>query len=204
MDFNISARPRDGLTFQGGVNIGQSVNDNCAVRTRLPEAVVVTSSATPPGAATVSPTNPYCHVASGFLTQVRGVGSYMVPKLEIQVGGAFQSNPGQSLAANYTVSSAVAAQSLGRPLAGSVPNITVNLIPPGTSYQRRLNQLDLRVAKILRFGRIRTQVAVDLYNALNANPVLTYNRSYVPGGAWLTPQTVLAARLAKVTAQLDF
>ena len=43
----------------------------------------------------------------------------MVPKLEIQVGGAFQSNPGQSLRRKLDgIERAVAAQSLGRPLAG--------------------------------------------------------------------------------------
>ena len=39
VDFNIAARAAAGrVNVQGGVNIGQSVNDNCAVRTRLPGA----------------------------------------------------------------------------------------------------------------------------------------------------------------------
>jgi hypothetical protein len=36
-----------------------------------------------------------------------------------------------------------------------VTNVTVNLIEPGTLYGDRLNQLDLRVARILRFGSSR-------------------------------------------------
>jgi hypothetical protein len=204
VDVTMSARPSNGLTFQGGIDVGQTVSDDCAVRAQLPELAVVTSSATPPGAVAVTPSNPYCHVASGFLTQVRGVGSYVVPKIDVQVSGTFQSNPGQSLAANYSVSSAVAAQTLGRPLAGSVPNVTVNLVQPGSLYGDRINQVDFRVAKILKFGRTRTQVAFDLYNAFNVNPVLTYNQTFISGGSWLTPQTVLTARLAKVSAQIDF
>ena len=49
-------------------------------------------------------------------------------------------------------------------------------------YGDRLNQLDFRVAKILRFGGTRTMVGVDLYNALNSSAILTYNNAFVPGG----------------------
>jgi hypothetical protein len=60
----------------------------------------------------------------------------------------------------------------------------------------------LRVAKILKFGRMRTQVGVDLYNALNSSAVQTYNQTFGP--AYLTPTLVLPARFAKVSAQIDF
>ena len=48
-------------------------------------------------------------------------------------------------------------------------NVTVNLIEPGSRYGDRINQLDFRVAKLLRFGGKRTMLALDLYNALNSN-----------------------------------
>ena len=54
-------------------------------------------------------------------------------------------------------------QPLGRNLSSG--NITVNLIAPGTLYGDRRNNIDFRVAKILRFGRTRTQVGLDLYNS---------------------------------------
>ena len=34
---NVSARPRNGLTVQGGVNTGTTVTDNCEIRALLPE-----------------------------------------------------------------------------------------------------------------------------------------------------------------------
>jgi hypothetical protein len=34
--------------------------------------------------------------------------------------------------------------------------------------------------------------------------VLTYNQTFVPGGNWLVPTSVLTARTAKVTVQYDF
>ena len=53
----------------------------------------------------------------------------------------------------------------------------MNLVEPGALYGDRVNQLDFRVAKILRFGRYRTQVGLDLYNALNSSAVQTYNQT---------------------------
>ena len=143
-------------------------------------------------------------MAYGVLTQLRGLGSYTIPKIDVQVSGVFQSKPGALLAANYAVPSAVVAQSLGRLPSGNVTNVTVNLIEPGTMYGDRLNQLDFRVAKILRFGGTRTMVGVDLYNALNSSAVLTYNNAFVPGGTWLQPNSILTARLARISAEFTF
>ena len=49
----------------------------------------------------------------------------------------------------------------------------MDLVAPGTLYGDRLNQVDFRVSKIFRFGaKGRVQGNLDLYNMLNANPVL--------------------------------
>ena len=65
-------------------------------------------------------------------------------------------------------------------------------------------ELDLRIAKVLRFGRTKTLLGVDLYNALNSSAVLSYNQSLIAGGSWLIPTSVLSARFAKISAQFDF
>ena len=72
---------------------------------------------------------------------------------------------------------------------------------PGTLYGDRLNQLDLRFAKILKFAKTRTSVNFDLYNALNASPVTSQNNNYA---AWLVPLSILDARLFKFSVQFDF
>jgi hypothetical protein len=103
------------------------------------------------------------------------------------------------------VPNASVAPLLGRNLAGNAANITLNLMPPQRYYSDRVNQLDVRIAKILRLGGSRRlQVTFDLYNALNSNVVETYNPIYNPVGAWRTPLSILSARLSKVTAQFDF
>jgi hypothetical protein len=115
-----------------------------------------------------------------------------------------QSKPGAMLAANYAVPNSAVVPSLGRDLSLNAPNETVNLVDPGTMYGNRINQLDVRVAKILRYGRTKTMMALDLYNAMNSSAVLTYNSTFVPGGTWLQPLTILTPRFVKVTAEIDF
>ena len=60
------------------------------------------------------------------------------------------------------------------------------------------------MAKVLRFRRTRTNLGLDLFNILNASPVATYNQSFVQAGAsWLQPSSIIGARIAKLSVQLD-
>jgi len=202
IDITFNFRTQGGFSFQGGTSTGRNVADACDVRAHLPEL----SGGLGAGLAgsTVSPTSPYCHVNYGVLTQLRGASSYTVPKIDVLVSGLFQSKPGPLVAANYAMPSSVIAQSLGRAPAGNPANVTINLIEPGTLYGNRINQLDFRVAKLLKFASTRSMVGVDLYNAFNANPILSYNNTFVPGGSWLQPISVLTGRMARISVQFDF
>ena len=196
------------LTLVGGTSTGQTVADNCDVRARLPELATTTTGTSAFGAglanSAVTTVSPYCHVAYGVLTQLRGLSSYTVPKVDVQLAATFQSKPGAMLAANYAAPNAIVAPSLGRDLSGNAANVTVNLVAPGTQYGDRVNQLDCRVAKTLKYGRSRTLLALDIYNALNSSAVLTYNNTYVPAGPWLQPLTILTPRFFKFTAEIEF
>ena len=125
--------------------------DNCEVRAHLPELATTTAGASPLGAglasSTVSPVSPYCHVAFGIQTQFRGLASYELPGIGVQLSATLQSKPGAMLAANYAVPNAAVAPSLGRNLSGNAPNVTVNLVAPGTMYGDRINELDVRVGQ---------------------------------------------------------
>jgi outer membrane receptor protein involved in Fe transport len=73
----------------------------------------------------------------------------------------------------------------------------------------RVNEVDLRIAKILRFNRTRTNVGIDVYNLFNSDAILTYNQTYSPSvaagpGGWLQPTSVLTPRFIKFSAQFDF
>jgi hypothetical protein len=68
----------------------------------------------------------------------------------------------------------------------------------------RRNNIDLRIAKIFRYGRTRTQVGLEVYNLTNTDVVTNFNQTYVPNGAWLTPTEIQPARYMKISAQFDF
>jgi hypothetical protein len=143
----------------------------------------------------------FCHVDGKLLTQVKLVSAYTIPRWDVQVSAAIQSNPGPELMANYVATTAEIRPSLGRDLSGGTRNVTINLIEPRSMYGERLNQVDMRFAKILRIGRNRLNAGVDLYNALNGNPVITESSAYA---TWRQPQSILPARFAKFVLQLDF
>jgi hypothetical protein len=215
VDVTLAMRTSKGVTFQGGTSTGQTVQDLCAVSDQLPDSLLASQSlsvgvsvpgfsALGAGQSGMAP-GQYCHLASGFLTQFRGLGSYQVPKVDVEVSASFQSKPGAQLAANYNIPAQAIAQTLGRLPSGGVANVTVNLITPGTLYGDRVNQLDLRLAKILKVRTTRTKISLDMYNALNANPVLSYNQTYSPATTtWLAPTSVLSARVVKIGASIDF
>jgi hypothetical protein len=186
-DVNINMRPAEGVLLQGGTSTGRTVTDNCEILATLPE---------------LGPTGlPYCRLVPLFLTQVKFLGSYLIPRVGVQVSGAYQSLPGPQVAANLNVPNAAVVPSLGRSLSGNAANVTVNLVEPGAMFGDRLNQLDLRFSKILRAASTSTRLNVDLYNALNSNAVLAVNNNY---GAWLQPTTILLARFVKLGIQFDF
>ena len=207
LDVTINVRA-GGFTFAGGISTGQTAADNCGVRARLPEVATTTTGTSAFGAglanSAVTPLSPYCDVAYGVLTQFRGLSTYLIPRAEIQLSAVIQSKPGAMLAANYVVPNADVVPSLGRNLSGNAPNVTVNLVAPGTMYGDRINQLDFRGAKILKLGASRTMIALDVYNTLNSSAVLTYNPAFVPGGTWLQPQAFMAPRAFRITAEIYF
>ena len=145
--------------------------------------------------------NPFCHVDTKFLTQVKLLGTYTVPVIDVIVSGTFQSLPGPQVTASYVASNALIQPSLGRPLSGNAANATINVVEPGTMYGQRLNQLDVRFGKLLRFDRFRASINFDLYNALNGSAITSQNNNFA---AWQVPLSILDARLFKISAQVDF
>ena len=90
---NFSARLL-GATFQGGINTGKTVQDDCAVRTQIPELNNVAAGVSP----AVGVGNPNPNSDPGFITKMTGLGSYTVPKVEVLICGTFRSDQGAPLA----------------------------------------------------------------------------------------------------------
>jgi hypothetical protein len=206
MDASVNVRIGRQATFQGGFSTGRTSFDNCEVFAAVPEAAVGSPGNNPSLAQSVSigaaGVGPFCHVVTNWQSQVKALGSYTVPRLDILVSGTIQSLPGPLVLANYTATNAQVQGSLGRPLSGNAQNITVNIIEPGSVYGDRLNQIDLRVGKIFRFGSRRVSGNIEFYNILNSDAVLRENVSFGP--AWRRPSSVVPPRMWKVSTQVDF
>jgi len=204
MLFNVSARLGQGLQFQGGFGLGKTVQDNCEVRARVPE--LTTGAGTSPA---VNPGNPYCHSDPGLITRATALGSYTIPKIDVSIAGTLRSDQGGVLAANWNAPVALVSQALGRPAAVVGTTVPISLVAPGEVWGDRVNAFDLRFGKILRFGRTRYNVGLDIINAINSDATLTYNQSFnptatVPAQRWLAPTSILTPRFVKVSAQIDF
>ena len=209
VDVNVTARIRNGFTVQGGTSTGRGVRDNCQVTAKVPELLLTLGTWQPIDS---------CHVDEPWLTQIRGLTSYVVPKIDVQLSAGVQFKPGTfgidgnasatnggSAAANYNVPSAVAQQTLGRPLSGGSANTAVNLLLPGQLYGDYIRQVDVRIGKILRFGRTKTSVGIDVYNVTNSNAGLTFNQQFgVDGSTFMRPLSVLYPRFVRFNATVDF
>jgi hypothetical protein len=193
VDFNANARLGAGITLRGGVSTGRTYNNNCEVAAQVPESLGNVPQA-------------FCNTTTPFLTQVKAIASYTIPRVDLQVSGTFQSTPGPARQAVFTIDStnfASATQStLPNAPTGSGNLKTVNLLNEGQPiYGERLNQIDLRFGKLLKYGRTRTNVSVDVYNLLNKDTVSTENQAYE---SLYRPQTLIQARFVKFSAQFDF
>ena len=196
VDLTVNARFLSGFLLRGGVSTGRVTQNDCAIVLAHPEVTVVTTVGTVQSTA-------MCDIATPFLTQAKLLTTYAVPRIGVDVAATFQSLPGPLFAANFVASNALVQPSLGRPLSGGAANTTVNLVTPGTMYGERLNQLDLRFTKALKFGRERLRLNLDAYNALNGNAVRTVNNTYSTA-SWLVPTGILDPRLYKISVQFDF
>jgi hypothetical protein len=211
IDVTTTSRLAGGVTATGGVTVGRTSFNDCEMVSQLPEMF----------STTLSPLQ-FCDFQSGWGPQFKLLASYMVPWQSIRISGNFQSLPGPVRQASVLYTQADITSSLGRPatVAGNKSVLMMQpafplAIPPGvgtpfllgTTYGDRLNQLDLRFSKILRFGGNDTlDLNFDIYNALNSDAVLTETAAYsgTNGGAWLSPTNVLQGRIIKFGFRWDF
>jgi len=184
-DLTISAR-KDKLLLAGGTGTGRTATTNCEIFD--------------------SPDVRFCDLRPPFLTQVKMLGSYELP-YRVQISGTFQSIPGPALAANWSINNTIANAGptpLGRNL--SANSATVSLIETNTIFGDRLNQFDLRFARMFAMKNRRFQGMVDIYNVFNRSPVLAYNTTFSTAATseWLRPTDVLQGRLVKIGGQITF
>jgi len=225
VDLTINARLRS-VTLQGCTSSGNVVEDSCGVVAAHPEYY-----AFGPWGGTDGFLDTFlggigqwpqssCHRESGWQTNVKGLATYNVPKADVLISGTFRSLPyagsefpsiqsqslsGQVLA--FNIPGVLNTTSLNRPFGSGQVVEFLNIVKPGVSYGDRLNAVDLRFGKILKYGTTKTQVTLDVYNLFNSNTTEVYQRNYTapgPTSTYLNPLSIMSARFFKITAQFDF
>jgi hypothetical protein len=109
---------------------------------------------------------------------------------------------GPNYTASYAATNADVSPSLGRNLSGGVTSVTVQLVDPQTLFEDRITRLDLRLSKVLNVSRLRIQVNVDAYNALNSSAVRAVNTTF--GSSWTRPTQILDPRIIQIGGQISF
>jgi hypothetical protein len=140
-----------------------------------------------------------------FRAQFKLGGTYPLP-YGLNISGTFQSYPGTRNYGSGATNLDYLQQTYIVPAALLTPgqaSETVNLNTPGSLYLPRWNQLDLRFAKKFALGtRGSWQLQADLFNALNAHPILAVTTNY--GSALGNVTQALQPRILTLGAQLHF
>jgi carboxypeptidase family protein len=203
-DANLNARLR-GFNLSGGTTTGRGVRDTCALFKALPEIVL-------------NQRIDSCAVTEPWMTTIRGLVAYTVPKVDIAVSANVRSVPNAALAtasngssrnANAPVPNTVVQQTLGRLPANGLANgtTTLNLLNPAVLYGARITQVDMRFGKIVRFSRFRAEIGADLLNLFNTSDVTGYIETFdwsTNGATWLRPNAIVAPRFVRFNLRVDF
>jgi len=76
------------------------------------------------------------------------------------------------------------------------------LIPPGTKFQDRWNQLDVSVNKTFSRGRVKLRPKVEIFNVLNSSVVLSELQTF--GTSLGRPSETLQGRFVKLGVSVTF
>ena len=222
VDTNFNWRGPKGIRFQGGTSTGRTQRETCYAALDAPNVRGREGADYLAGCKTLTP----------WQTSVKGSASYTIPKVDVLVATVFQSQPGTEITATLTYdksevtwnpasisratapcTGAVAATGLGCfGATGNANTVGVPLLLNNEMYGPRLNLIDVKFAKNIRFGGKRLTVGVDIYNFFNSDAITSYNTTYTRDNPatpqnenlWLQPILITPPRFARVQVQLNF
>ena len=198
VDVTVNARMRQGLTLQFGTNTGRKIDDTCATVVNID-----------------SPDPRDCRLTPPYQTTIRGLASYTIPRVDVLVSATVRSQPPLALNATWPVPNSVVVQLLGRVPPGGTAGGTTNVTLLDNDHRlfadNRRTQIDMRVAKVFRFGARRLDVGVDGENLLNTNYATGYAGTYqfsagntAMGGTWNNPTAIYTPRYARLNFTFSF
>jgi hypothetical protein len=200
VNVNVNARMRNGLFVSIGTQTGRRVDDRCHVVTHYNNAV----AGTPAGP---NPRN--CRDIDPWETTVRGLGSYTIPKIDVLVSATVRSQAPLTIDAQWQVPNTMIQNQLGflPPSLIATGNSMIDLTDSDHRLfgEGRRTQVDMRFAKVFRFGRTRTDVGVDLWNLLNTNYATSYEDTFTVGSdTFYTPDAIYPPRFVRLNFTVNF
>ena len=164
---------------------------------------------------TAGPGATNCRSNPPYQTTVRGLASYTIPRVDVLVSTAIRSQPPVARTATWPVPNSVVQQVLGRIPPGGTAGGNTNVALLDDDHQlyadNRRTLVDLRVAKILRFGPRRLDIGVDAENLLNTNYTTGFDNTYQysvgntsRGGTWNNPTAIFTPRFVRLNFTVSF
>jgi hypothetical protein len=212
VDWTINARLRDGLFLQLGAGTGRKIIDRCDTITKVDQPTIPTNVITAPGLQQATA----CFSKEPWQTNLRGLASYTLPKIDVRLSGTFRSQTPDARLATWVVPNTLIQSALGHLPFGQIASGTTSLALLDLDENRlyadnRRTQVDLRVAKLFHFGARRLDAGFDVGNLFNTNYATQYDNTYqytvgntAQGGTWNNPTNVITARFLRWNVTVDF
>ncbi len=214
VDIGLNARWGKGALLTGGVAVGRQTVDYCYANSR-PD---LTPQGFPFGFTSTSryPRNSdFCKVTpnwwNGGGSQIKFQAVYPLPG-GVTASASYKQLPGIGLTANQVVTTAAVSDALGRP-STATGTATMAVVPTGsgnnnagggtnTLFDKRLNQVDVRLTKNVKIGKGKLAGTFDIYNVGNSRVPQGIVNTY--GAAYQRITSTLGGRLFKFGATVDF
>jgi len=184
-ELSLNARVSRGFVF-GGITTERTATNTCD------------GPGTTAANATPSNANNYrfCSQVPPFQTLYKASGGYRFP-YDVNASLTFQARPGISVGSFYTFNSAIA----GVALTGG-GNLTVAVVDPTTQYYDYVKTLDARIARTFRYGRLRVEPFLEIFNLPNFSTILTVNETVGPN--YFTPGSIVQGRRLQLGGRIDW
>ncbi len=146
-----------------------------------------------------------------FRKQFKLAGSYPLPWAGITVSGSLQSVQGSASSQNMLITrnstrypancpAPCPAGEIMLPASFQPATFTLQLVDQDTIYTERINQLDLKLQKTFRYGRVSVSPVFEVFNTLNSDDVVTYVSTNVLSSSYLRPNSILQGRMIGIGA----
>jgi hypothetical protein len=212
-DLTMVGRFKQGAFLSAGINAQKRIFDQCNLVNAGIVSAITTNAAAGTGFPEIFPDgSKACHQDLPYRPDFKLNGSYTLP-FDVQLSAVFQFTRGvqnggvaPSILASWTTAPA-SATTLGRAYSAGATTKQVNLMAVGANYGNdNLKQLDLSLAKRVKFQGYRFKVNFDAYNLFNSDWPFTVNTTFSNAATsnWLKPTNVLQSRFFKIGAQFDF